>query len=65
MMACFVKDGMVFVLTLYLQYTKCLRYDGKITTYYTEDIKKFDVVHHINLYEAIYNVNYREKFEDE
>ena len=24
MMACFVKDGMVFVLTLYLQYTKCL-----------------------------------------
>ena len=35
------------------EYTKCLRYDGKQTTYYTSNIKKYEVVAHIDIAKMI------------
>lgn len=35
------------------EYTKCLRIDGKQSTYYTRDIKKYEVVAHIDIAKMI------------
>jgi hypothetical protein len=31
------------------EYTRTLRYDGKISKYYTQNVKKWEISHHINL----------------
>ena len=35
------------------EYTKCLRIDGKQSTYYTRDIKDYEVVAHVDLEKMI------------
>lgn len=35
------------------EYTKCLRIDGKQSTYYTRDIEKYEVVAHIDIAKMI------------
>lgn len=36
------------------EYTTTLRYDGKTSKYYTRDIKEWEVIGNVNLYELIY-----------
>lgn len=35
------------------EYTTCLRYDGKLTRYYTKDVKDWKVSHNVSLWDII------------
>lgn len=36
------------------EYTTTLRYDGKTSKYYTREVKEWEVLHNVSLYEMIY-----------
>lgn len=42
------------------EYTTTLRYDGETSKYYTRDVKEWQIVHNVNLYEVIYGIVYKD-----
>lgn len=46
---------MSMIINVGSEYTRCLRYDGKVTRYYTDDVKNWQKVKSVNLYELYYH----------